>query len=961
MFTNLSQCNLVHKASDKCAFILANCPDEEAGLIDYLSLYFCKLPHAKPVALIIFIAWLSMLFSTIGIAASDFLCINLGTISNILGMSESLAGVTFLAFGNGSADVFSTFAAFRTHSGSLAVGELIGAAGFISAVVAGSMALIRPFKVARKSFVRDVGFFLAASSFSMVFLADGRLVLWECCAMIGFYAFYVAFVVTQHRITTRKRQKRLRETAARLHHHIPQTQELHIDVTDEDEDAPAHERTNLLRATSGDDISQLENEGLPSWSLKDIDEDDETRDRYLAELRSNMRVKHAARGERRNTITPIRPSLIGALEFRAVLQSLEKSSAQGRANIHLRRYSDDAAARDADDAKSTQSGPEYMDGTNDVPSLIPPSHHGRGRAHTYDNTLDTTHLRLDTSVMRGLQVPSAVIETGTPSPSSSHAGPSSAKSPQPVQVLISPPGSSNASREPSPNPPKTRTPDHLAPPDGHDYFGQFGHFGPQRPPDQSLSPGSKSPRSNTLEVPRLNIPGADSGTISPGRYVSSPVTASPLSSRPPSIRLPPPSMSPDENSGAFFAAQAYNDEEDNCSEEVYAKHKWWPYQYLPPPETMVGTLFPTIYAWRKKSWQDKALGVAAAIPVFLLTITLPVVETEENGDGPQFTAIQTPASPRRMSLSAAPLLRSYESPQQTPHPHKASRTPIQEHAPTEGLIVGNTNTENLGPDAKNWNRWLVITQLFTAPFFVSSVIWANMEWPPRTLLIMTLSCLVFSLLCLLFVLLTTTPDTPPTYRPLLCFLGFLVAIAWISTIASEVVGVLKALGVIFSISDAILGLTIFAVGNSLGDLVADITVAKLGFPVMALSACFGGPMLNILLGIGVSGLFMTIHNATHKHAKHPGQPIKYRPYEIEVSNTLLISGITLLVTLLGLLIAVPLNKWRMDRKIGWALIALWIVSTTANVVVEAVGWGGDIWDSTSKGEPGWMHGQRARL
>jgi hypothetical protein len=37
----------------------------------------------------------------------------------------------------------------------------------------------------------------------------------------------------------------------------------------------------------------------------------------------------------------------------------------------------------------------------------------------------------------------------------------------------------------------------------------------------------------------------------------------------------------------------------------------------------------------------------------------------------------------------------------------------------------------------------------------------------------------------------------------------------------------QALSVILNISDSLLGLTIFAVGNSLGDLVADITVARL--------------------------------------------------------------------------------------------------------------------------------------
>jgi sodium/potassium/calcium exchanger 6 len=209
----------------------------------------------------------------------------------------------------------------------------------------------------------------------------------------------------------------------------------------------------------------------------------------------------------------------------------------------------------------------------------------------------------------------------------------------------------------------------------------------------------------------------------------------------------------------------------------------------------------------------------------------------------------------------------------------------------------------------------------------------------RLYLRLVLGSLVFSLVCLFLLLATTSYDREPRSRPIFCFLGFAVAIAWISSIANEVVGVLKAFGVILNISDAILGLTIFAVGNSCGDLVADITVARLGFPVMALSACFGGPMLNILLGIGLSGMYMMIRHGAHRHEKHPDRPIHYKPYELDISTTLVVSGVTLLVTLLGLLIFVPLNSWRMDRKIGIALIALWSLSTIGNVVLEVMGYG----------------------
>ena len=94
----------------------------------------------------------------------------------------------------------------------------------------------------------------------------------------------------------------------------PDTQELEApEFHDEEEGRSTSERTPLVRATSGESAHTLLSQGAPAWKLQE-DEDDQTRDRYLAELQSNMSVRPP--GARRNTITPIRPSLIGALEFR---------------------------------------------------------------------------------------------------------------------------------------------------------------------------------------------------------------------------------------------------------------------------------------------------------------------------------------------------------------------------------------------------------------------------------------------------------------------------------------------------------------------------------------------------------------------------------------------------------------------------------------------------------------------
>ena len=193
-----------------------------------------------------------------------------------------MAGVTFLAFGNGSPDVFSTFAAMSTNSGSLALGELFGAAGFITAVVSGSMALIRPFHVARKSFVRDVGFFVVAAAFSIVFLWDGKLHFWECITMVLFYCFYVAFVVFWHWWLGRRRRRREKEAAARGHFAAP-GEELEIEEEEyHDDPDEAGTRPTYSRGVSREDWSALERGGDGTYTDREPDEDEEeeARDRW---------------------------------------------------------------------------------------------------------------------------------------------------------------------------------------------------------------------------------------------------------------------------------------------------------------------------------------------------------------------------------------------------------------------------------------------------------------------------------------------------------------------------------------------------------------------------------------------------------------------------------------------------------------------------------------------------------
>ncbi|KKK12369.1 hypothetical protein P175DRAFT_0524778 [Aspergillus ochraceoroseus IBT 24754] len=932
------ECRLVRNAKDQCAFVLLNCPDYEDGLFSYLQFYYCTLADAKPVAFAIIILWLSLLFSTIGIAASDFLCIDLSTLASFLGLSESLTGVTFLAFGNGSPDVFSTFAAMRSNSGSLAIGELLGAASFITSVVAGSMALVRPFKVARRSFVRDVGYFVIAISFSMLLLADGHLHVWEAATMVALYCFYVVLVVTWHWFIVRRRRVHERILAARSQYHIPDNQELDIEEVEEDDPGVASESTSLLRGASSDDFHALERGDVPIW--KDGDEDDETRNRYLAEIRDNMHVYRPTR-RRRNTLNPIRPSLVGALEFQSVLSSLQRSrSHRQNHSISLRRYSDvPDSQQDRHQADNLSVASHPRSSRSKAGHFLSP-HDGTGPARARAVSANAAAgLTLDTSLF-GANAPSRPqLTISRPStdhepttlilshPSDSQRGP---------ELMMSPVSTVLSSRSPSPSPgegPSLQNSSLLAPPDT---FG-FPNYVDATP--HTRSPTQVSPRGTIYGSPQDNM-------------LSSPISPFPPfleATGPPFSR--PPSVYPSAPFSPTQPLQIHHSVPDGSSSRCMSPAGWWPRSrsILQP---VISILFPTLDGWKGKSFWEKSLGIVAAPSVFLLTITLPVVDPVQPDTPPTtvpviVTSVDGGTSPAPIVRlpEDSPLLLAHDHPSLveqaaeygTPSLSAEGRRRFDSELPVAQAPVGSAAAA-AAPPTREWCLWLVYLQLFAGPCFVALIAWTAIDpdFKGSTLLFFGLCALLFSLTCHGALTISmrhnnAASQPPRTWRPILAFLGFVVAIFWIATIATEVVNLLKTLGVILNISDSLLGLTVFAVGNSLGDLVADITVARLGYPVMALSACFGGPMLNILLGIGLGGLYMTMHAKSETMISRTASGTSY---DIAVSKVLIISGATLLITLVGLLIVVPLNKWRMDRKIGWGLVILWCVSTLGNVITE---------------------------
>ena len=141
------------------------------------------------------------------------------------------------------------------------------------------------------------------------------------------------------------------------------------------------------------------------------------------------------------------------------------------------------------------------------------------------------------------------------------------------------------------------------------------------------------------------------------------------------------------------------------------------------------------------------------------------------------------------------------------------------------------------------------------------------------------------------------------YPIIIHFFTLILSIVWIWFTANILISLLMTISNIININKYFLGMTILTYGNSISDLMLNLSLVNLGYSEMALSGSISGPLFNLLIGLGIPLIKFNV---------------KIGNINIELFNKNNLIGIICLLILLGNLITLgiqaKLNNYHLNYK-----------------------------------------------
>jgi len=223
-------------------------------------------------------------------------------------------------------------------------------------------------------------------------------------------------------------------------------------------------------------------------------------------------------------------------------------------------------------------------------------------------------------------------------------------------------------------------------------------------------------------------------------------------------------------------------------------------------------------------------------------------------------------------------------------------------------------------DVEAYNKWLLAVALSLSPavgFFAMG------QWQyliagkiPAVVVAIAITTL-FGIAVAVF---APRNGVPRKLQFVIALYSFVVAMMWMYLVAQEAVSLLQSFSVMLSLSPTIVGLTVLSWGNCIGDLVADLTVTRQGYPDMAIAATYAGPLFNMLIGIGIGATLLCARTGTS--------------YPVHISDVMVIDFGYISCALIFSLVFLPLRRFVVDRVLGAVLLGGYLIFITLSFLTE---------------------------
>ncbi|KAM3918069.1 sodium/potassium/calcium exchanger 5-like [Leptodactylus fuscus] len=173
---------------------------------------------------------------------------------------------------------------------------------------------------------------------------------------------------------------------------------------------------------------------------------------------------------------------------------------------------------------------------------------------------------------------------------------------------------------------------------------------------------------------------------------------------------------------------------------------------------------------------------------------------------------------------------------------------------------------------------------------------------------------------LLTLLYLTVPDCRRRWWKNWFILTFLMSAVWISGVTYILVWMVTIVGETLNIPDTVMGLTLLAAGTSIPDTVASVIVAKEGKGDMAMSNIVGSNVFDMLC-LGLPWFIKTVFVD------------RSSPVEVN-SSGLTYTTISLLFSIVFIFVAIHVNGWKLDKKLGVICLVMYLVFATLSILYE---------------------------